>query len=155
MRCKVLKDLPFAKAGEEVIWKDGHIEIGDRWHLWHGDLGSPLSTGWLEEIKDLRYFPKDGENYWYVNTTFAPAMMAYRYGNDEARVKVGNCFATEDEAAVLALRLRNCTQAYVMEIEARNKGKKADFSTILCQICYRGVESCSCGHATKGRGKIT
>jgi hypothetical protein len=84
----------------------------------------------IKEPKDARWFPSEGEEYFFINTMLAVSFLKFNPEHHDcvARRDVGNCFETESAANELALRFRNCAQAYNLEIEAKNKGTKADFS---------------------------
>ncbi len=142
MKCRVLKQLPFAKVGEEVelvgllgdlerkVYR-GKIVFQDKQWSWYNAWGDPIKDGWLEPKKPVRWSPSDGESYWYATTALVPAQTKCTYGNDEARIALGNAFETEEECAELCLRFKNVLQAYMMELVAEKDGRKADFGNTL------------------------
>jgi len=97
-----------------------------------------------EEPKPARWFPSPDDEYFFVNTMLTVSFLKFNPEHHDcvARRDAGNCFETEYEAKVLAIRLRNATQAYNREIEAGNKGKKADSNTISCHpaTCMKDKE---------------
>ena len=99
--------------------KDTDIAIQFEWLVNEMDKLRAL----IKEPKDARWFPRDGDSYWFVNTALVPNLAKYELRNDDKRVAVGNAFETQAKAEELALRFRNCAQAYNMEIESRNKGE--------------------------------
>lgn len=165
MTCIVKKDLPFAKVGEEVEVKDSmfsSVEGVEIWKqngritLWPSQWGDPIADGWLAEKKPSRWFPEDGDWYWFVNSMLTVGTQKFnpKHNDDTARCDAGNCFKIEHAAHELALRLRNCAQSYNMELEAAIVGRKADFShingTSMCDVsdctecAKRGAVECAC-----------
>lgn len=162
MTCLVLKELPFAKVGEEVEVKDSmfsSVEGVEIWKqngritLWPSRWGDPFKDGWLAEKKPTRWSPLPDQEYFFVNTMLTVSMLKFNPEHHDcvARFDVGNCFYSEREANELALRLRNCAQAYNMELEAASVGRKADFHESRfcdvsdCQDCRkRGAAECNC-----------
>lgn len=90
-----------------------------------------------EKPKDSRWFPCADEEYFFVNTMLTVSMLRFNPEHHDcvARCDVGNCFESQAEAEELALRLRNATQAFNMELEAANKGTRADFSHVCNNFC--------------------
>jgi len=78
MKYKLLKDLPFAKAGEVVELKgDDNCRDGSTWIVkdgtilmkWYSEWGDPRESGWFEEVKENRYRAERLMCYFYLNET--------------------------------------------------------------------------------------
>lgn len=120
---KLLKDTPCAKAGE--ICKVSHYDGKEIMSTDEGftamcadDLEHIRSyeefDEWFEEVDDKPWEPKDGEKYFYIpsethcldeNSLFAAIFHDYNK-KDEARLSIGNCFRTREDAEKAVEKLK-------------------------------------------------
>lgn len=91
-RYKLLKDLPFAKAGEEMeMWSDGTMAfVGEPNLPRFNKKDVRMFPLWFEEVEDYFYITTDGFVYFAIK------------GKDEElennRKSIGNYFETKEEA---------------------------------------------------------
>jgi hypothetical protein len=104
MKYKLLKDLPLAKAGTEVILKP---DTGFSSQILTSDLVDFVTIGyilnkdiqeWLEEVKEepkTIYDLKEGDEYWIITDEFVSKAILRE--NEDIR-HYTECFLTEREA---------------------------------------------------------
>lgn len=116
-RYKLLKDLPYAKAGEvfeRKIHKSknglsdyDYLEIRKRVNIGEDETRFGIQYNgflnnfneWFEEVKETGWKPKTGDKYWYIADCGIVVCNAWRNGIiDNARYELGNCYRTEEEA---------------------------------------------------------
>ena len=116
-RYRLLKDLPYAKAGEVFERKthkseDGlsdydYLEIRKRVRIGEDETRFGVKYNgflnnfneWFEEIKETVWKPKTGDTYRYINSD--GIILLSRWSNDDldnARYEIGNCYRTDKEA---------------------------------------------------------
>lgn len=100
MKYRLLKDLPFAKAGEiNKDRADSLIVFGtEPDHAFGGsEVEEMLKSGWLEEADEV-WKPKDGEEYWLVRSYGNVDTAIWNNNNsDKATYTLGNCLKTREE----------------------------------------------------------
>ena len=117
MKYKVIKDLPFAKVGEEVEIDN----LGQHWVVggfhWTGLWGDPRDSGFFEEVRPRRFYPEHGDSYYYVRITGKVARSRFSQETwEEECWGVGNMFQREEQAEELARRWEKCAEEYQQEL---------------------------------------
>lgn len=108
MKYKLLKDLPWAKAG---IILSGFYDNQSTYSVYilnEGIFGFPEATfsDWFEEV-DERWKPEDGERYFIVGSRGYVMESEWKgYTMDYARYDIGNCFKTEEQAERAAEQIK-------------------------------------------------
>lgn len=111
---KLLKDLPWCKAGEIFERKDDKFTLLHAPDLYTSNIKNV--DEWFEKVKQLtindidwNYIPKKGESYYYVMDNdyaiyngIAGREIYDADSLDKAMILVGNCFKTEEEAKAYA-----------------------------------------------------
>lgn len=116
-RYKLLKDLPYAKAGEifgrkTYKSKDGlsdydYLEIRKRITAGEDETYFGIQYNyfldnfdeWFEEIKEMDWKPKRGDTYWLITSSGAVGNAIWDNDNiDNGRYKMGVCCQTEEDA---------------------------------------------------------
>lgn len=111
---KLLKDLPWCKAGEIFERKDDKFTLPHAPDMYTSDIKSV--DEWFEKVKQLtindidwNYIPKKGESYYYaIDNDYAICNgivgreIYDAHPLDKAMILVGNCFKTEEEAKAYA-----------------------------------------------------
>lgn len=113
---RLLKDLPYAKAGEVFERKthkseDGlsdydYLEIRKRVNIGEDETRFGVKYNnflnnfdeWFEKIKETGWKPKTGDTYRYINSD--GIILLSRWSNDDldnARYEIGNCYRTDKE----------------------------------------------------------
>lgn len=107
-RYKLIKDLPFQKADNsewetEERFEDPHVYFtkGNERFIWYAGWGSPLKSGFFEEVKPTRWRANEGRAYWLIsnNSTLLEACEDLEE-MDEHRNELGNYFRTEADAQI-------------------------------------------------------
>ena len=116
-RYKLLKDLPYAKAGEvfeRKIYKskDGlsdydYLEIRKRVNIGEDETCFGIKYNdflnnfneWFEEIKEIGWKPGHRQEYWFI-ADYSIISQTIWFGDsfDNARYDAGNCYQTKKEA---------------------------------------------------------
>ena len=128
MRYKLLRDLPWAKAG--TIYKRSTNPTGSRYYYPATPngycLGEHIRTdqfignesGWFAPV-DERFRPEGGDNYWCVKEIGEPLTSEFAMGHSYERAfAIGNCFRTEEEAQEAARRVKQTLMAFHKELNA-------------------------------------
>lgn len=105
-RYKLLKDTPTFKAGNIFY-------ISERGDLFYDDSNNGIKaychktlekfpnilTDWFEEIKEMNWKPKTGDEYWTIyNDGSIDGNTWHDDCIDKERYEVGNCYRTEEDA---------------------------------------------------------
>lgn len=135
---KLLKDLPFVKAGSILTEQEGH---NDRPCLCkdEDDMGIIVNSGkyekmkeagifyeWFEEIEESRVWePRRGDKYWYIDECGSVDIYVYDGDDtDQMILELGNCFRTQKDAEQAVEKLKALRRL-------REKG--FDFYDFFCQ----------------------
>lgn len=97
----------FIEDGKVKIYlKDGNIKFNN---FTQETIANTLAEDWevVEEPKSKDWKPKKGDKYYYIND----AGFIFNYDcrediSDEARLNIGNCFKTEEEAKHMVEKLK-------------------------------------------------
>jgi hypothetical protein len=103
---KLLKDLPFIKAGEigEYEKNLNIVAFGEGTNTPYFfrntyQITAAISEGWLEEIKEpMGFVLEEGEFYFCFHAYNVKTFDFRNDGYEEKLIKIGNCFKTEQEA---------------------------------------------------------
>lgn len=99
MKYKLLKDLPWAKAGtEKEAHNDGDIYFKDEEGLASVLVNPRKYPEWLEPVIE-RWKPEPEEKYFYFYNQEEIGICSFNNDPlDKERFKLGNCFQTKEQA---------------------------------------------------------
>ena len=109
MKYKLLKDLPWVKAGT-ICENTSNDDFGLR-NMWvpdYGNIGIHVATfsDWFEEV-DERWKPKLNSTYFYLNPENEVNVTTWdEYLIDSKRFRFGNCFKTQEKAKQAAEQIK-------------------------------------------------
>lgn len=104
-RYKLIKDLPTFKAGNifytsergDLFYDDSNNGIKAYSHKTLEKFPNIL-TDWFEEIKEMNWKPKIGDEYWHICTDGIILRSQWRNGSiDNGRYEIGNCYRTKED----------------------------------------------------------
>lgn len=130
MKYKLLKDLPFAKAGEEIgIGEYSSMDRG--WWIHYGAKGAflwlvfwddPRDSEWFEEMGEKSWRPEIGETYWRVDS--ALSVLEHIYNNTVKDVDDFESFPTF-RTETLANLYKYKLKAALEEVESLRYDKRS------------------------------
>lgn len=113
MKYKLLKDLPYIKAGAIYTKKSGEYITTDLDKMWHKEARQDTLKDWVVEdnpdwfapIPDTpaRWRAEKGENFFCIDELYQVRKnYEYRHGADKNQHESGNYFATREQAEAVA-----------------------------------------------------
>jgi hypothetical protein len=108
----MLKSGQFALVTNDCAVRKGEkVELADKnivrafygheptWDCWYNGIKVDVKESNLTPIKAERWKPKEGEEYWYLDSRHCAIMEEFDiYSEHEMRYEAYNCFRTEAEA---------------------------------------------------------